>query len=418
MTDVEPSSGVSAPRRVRAWLARHTLIADVLFAASIVLVTASLWLISWVASTQSGIKPLALGDLALLAVGCAPIALRRYRLWWSVLAVMGFAFLSVELQPIAMSTGFTSAIITYTAAAYRPMKRAVLFSGGIWMATTVATFLPGYDDLTLLVLAVSLLVTYVFLSLSFAVGRVVHTRRVNFHELQERARLAEENQAVQVAQAVDDERRRIARELHDVVAHHISVMNVMATGARRTLTKDPRRADEALATIETTGRSTLREMRRLLDVLRTSDVDENEDEMTPQPSLEAVHELVAQIRDAGLPIDLTISGHQRALDPGIALTVFRIVQECLTNTLKHAGQAKAAVLITFGHEDLSIEVTDNGLGPTTLAANPSRVGHGLVGMRERVALYGGRLRTGPRPGGGFRVYAQIPIDDSSSGGMA
>ena len=248
--------------------------------------------------------------------------------------------------------------------------------------------------------------TQVLLTLvCFFVGRTVHARRASTRALEERARVAEENQRSLADQAVADERRRIARELHDVVAHHVSVMGVLATGARRVLSRDPDGADGALHTIEETSRTTLRELRRLLDVLRTD--AEPAAELSPQPGLAGIEALVEQVREAGLPVSLRVDGTPGPLDPGVALTIFRIVQEALTNALKHAGTATAQVRLSFGIYWLIVEVFDTGRGPVPDAG---RLGHGLVGMRERVALYGGTLRTGPRPGGGYRVYAKLPME--------
>jgi signal transduction histidine kinase len=241
----------------------------------------------------------------------------------------------------------------------------------------------------------------------FFIGRTVYTRRAYIDALEERASTAEQNREAAAREAVLEERRRIARELHDVVAHHISVMGVLATGARRTLGRDPAAADEALSTIEATGRATLREMRRLLDVLRRD--DETDASLQPQPGVAGLEALIAQVRDAGLTVHLTVLGQPRPLDPGIDLTIFRIVQEGLTNALKHAGPASAEVRVEFRHDRLLLDVEDDGRGQRTENAN-GHTGHGLVGMRERVSLYGGTLRTGPRRGGGYSVAASIPLD--------
>jgi signal transduction histidine kinase len=238
----------------------------------------------------------------------------------------------------------------------------------------------------------------------------VHHRRAYIAALEGRASDAERNQRALAAQAVADERRRIARELHDMVAHHVSVMGVLATGSRRTLHRDPAAADEALATIEETGRTALRELRRLLDVLRTD--QEPADDLTPQPGLAHLPALVEQVREAGLPVTLRMDGEPGALDPGVALTIYRIVQEALTNALKHAGSATAEVRLDIGTYWLTLEICDTGRGPR-LSSGP--IGHGLLGMRERVMLYGGSLRTGPRPGGGFRVSARLPVDALDGG---
>jgi len=244
---------------------------------------------------------------------------------------------------------------------------------------------------------------------SFFVGRTAYNRRAYTTSLEARARTAEENQQVLAERAVADERRRIARELHDVVAHHVSVMGVLAAGARRVLTREPDAADEALRTIEQTGRATLREMRLMLSVLRTD--AEQDVELAPQPGLAGIEAVVEQVREAGLPVTLRVIGEPGRLDPGVALTVHRIVQEALTNTLKHAGDAAAGVRLEIGHQWVELEVFDTGRGPG-LAAR--QVGHGLLGMRERAALYGGILYTGPRPGGGFRVYARIPVEQQDA----
>ncbi|UWZ49889.1 sensor histidine kinase [Dactylosporangium matsuzakiense] len=239
----------------------------------------------------------------------------------------------------------------------------------------------------------------------FTVGRTVATRRAYIAALEDRARTAENTQAALTEKAVAEERRRIARELHDVVAHHVSVMGVLATGSRRMLGRDPAAADEALATIEETGRTALREMRRLLSVLRTA--TEPAGELAPQPGLGGIEGLVEQIREAGLPASLHVSGEPGILDPGVSLTLYRIVQEALTNALKHAGAATVEVRLQFTPADVTVEICDTGRGPQLGTA---AVGHGLLGMRERVMLYGGTLRTGPRPGGGYRVHARIPIE--------
>ena len=271
---------------------------------------------------------------------------------------------------------------------------------GVRRAAEEAGLTPGFLALYNLLLAL----------VAFFAGRTVHARRTSSQALEERARTAEANQRALAEQAVADERRRIARELHDVVAHHVSVMGVLATGARRVLPRRPEAADEALGTIEDTSRTTLRELRRLLDVLRTD--AEPAADLAPQPNLAGIETLVEQVRDAGLPVLLRVDGEPRGLDPGVALTVYRIAQEALTNALKHAGPARAEVRLRFGVYWLTVEVTDTGRGP---APGRTALGHGLVGMRERVSLYGGTLRTGPRPGGGYRVYAKIPVEQLGGG---
>ncbi|MGW4460689.1 sensor histidine kinase [Micromonospora sp. NPDC004704] len=339
---------------------------------------------------------------------CAvPIALHRAWLPAAVaLALTGFAAAVVDgHQPLTAVVAFI--LLTYTTAAGFTLRRAILVATALWVPILVtALALPAARD-QIGVSGGYLLFTNVLIALvCFFVGRTVHARRATIRALEERARVAEENQRSMADQAVADERRRIARELHDVVAHHVSVMSVLATGARRVLPRDPAAADEALDSIAETGRTTLRELRRLLDVLRTDDAEPAAD-LTPQPGLAGLESLVDQVREAGLPVTLRVDGVPAPLEPSLALTVFRIVQEALTNALKHAGTATAQVRLTFGVYWLVVEILDTGRGPSL---DPNLAGHGLVGMRERVALYGGTLRTGPRPGGGFRVYAKVPME--------
>jgi signal transduction histidine kinase len=302
--------------------------------------------------------------------------------------------------------------MTYTAAARLPLLRAVAAAALLWVPPAVfaLTVLDVRRPPLRMLPASYVAFTVLALLVCILIGRTAHHRRAYVAALEERARDVEHRQQALTAQAVADERRRIARELHDVVAHHVSVMGVLATGSRRALHRDPGAADEALATIEETGRTALREMRRLLDVLRTD--QEPAGELAPQPGLAHLAGLVEQVREAGLPVTLTIEGDAGALDSGVALTIYRIVQEALTNALKHAGSATAEVRLDIGAYWLTLEVCDTGRGPRLTGG---RVGHGLLGMRERVMLYGGTLGTGPRPGGGFRVSARIPVDALDGG---
>ncbi|MGP3683806.1 sensor histidine kinase [Streptomyces sp. IBSNAI002] len=215
----------------------------------------------------------------------------------------------------------------------------------------------------------------------------------------------ETNRRLLADRAVADERRRIARELHDIVAHHITTMQLMAGGARANLAHDPEVVREALVTLEGSGRMALREMRQLLDVLRAGDEAE-EAPTAPQPGVADLAGIVDETCRAGLPVELDVRGEERPLPPSVGLTVFRIVQEALTNARKYAGRARASVRLTYGTHGLSVEVSDDGAGA---AAAPAGSGYGLVGMRERVALHGGTLEAGPLAGGGFRVAARLPL---------
>ncbi|MEJ8654345.1 sensor histidine kinase [Streptomyces sp. MS1.AVA.3] len=217
------------------------------------------------------------------------------------------------------------------------------------------------------------------------------------------------NRRLLADRAVADERRRIARELHDIVAHHITTMQLMAGGARSNLAQ-PEVAKEALVTLESSGRLALREMRQLLDVLRAGDEPETAPSL-PQPGVDDLDRLVAESRLAGLPTEFSVSGPQCPLPPTVGLTVFRIAQEALTNTRKYAGDARASVQLTYHQDRVTIEVRDDGGGtpPQEGASMVGSGGYGLIGMRERVALHGGSLTVGPQTDGGFAVRAEVPL---------
>jgi len=206
--------------------------------------------------------------------------------------------------------------------------------------------------------------------------------------------------------AVAEERQRIARELHDVVAHGLVVMVVQAQGARRILDQDPERAREALRAIEQTGQTALEEMRRSLGILREAAASA---ELAPQPTLGDLDGLLDEMRRAGLVVDLRIEGERRALAEGVDRSAYRIVQEALTNTIKHAGLVATRVTVVYGDDDLRLEIVDDGPGPPDAGDGTGEGGHGLVGMRERVRLYGGDLEARRENGHGFVVRARIPL---------
>jgi signal transduction histidine kinase len=230
---------------------------------------------------------------------------------------------------------------------------------------------------------------------------VLLVRRV-LGERERRAQLAERERDVAAREAVVDERARIARELHDAIAHNVSMMVVQAGAERRVLSSREPSTGEVLQTIEEIGRGALTEMRRLVGMLR----DGGDDQLSPQPGLGDLPTLVAQVREAGLPVELTVEGQRQQLPVGIELSAYRIVQEALTNALKHAGEASASVHVRYGDDTLELEIVDDGEGSATPVASG---GHGLVGMRERVALYGGRIDAGRRASGGFHVRVLLPV---------
>lgn len=385
--------------------------ADAALAVAVLTVQLLLW---YTGTSEWGVHTDELGPLW-AAVTIAPVVVRRVWLWPAVGATAIFIAAGAFHEPFWTSQGAALWVLAYTLAVYEPWWRAVLGSALLWLVNDI-TFLAvverGWlrtpDGTELISLSTGMLVNIVIMVVVFLIGRTIRARREAGQALAERAAAAEDGRQAHAEQAVAEERRRIARELHDVVAHHVSVIGVMATGARRMLKIDPDAADQALTTIEQTSRTTLRELRRLLFLLRVE--TESDAQLTPQPGLEGIRALVDQVQEAGLPTTLRVEGDAGELDPSVALTAYRIVQEALTNTLKHAGQAAAEVRLCFVPQLLTIEVFDTGRGPRG-SVTP---GHGLLGMRERVAVCGGTLRTGPRPGGGYRVYAKIPVDAQDS----
>ncbi|WP_432248468.1 sensor histidine kinase [Streptomyces sanyensis] len=248
--------------------------------------------------------------------------------------------------------------------------------------------------------------------LAWVLGDSVRTRRAYFAQLEERATRLEKEREAQAKVAVAAERARIARELHDVVAHNVSVMVVQADGAAYVLDSAPDQAKQALETISGTGRQALAEMRRLLGVLRTGDAPES-GEYVPQPDVGQIEDLVEQVRGAGLTVDFRVEGTPRPLPSGVELTAYRIVQEALTNTRKHGGpEAGASVRLVYFDDGLGLLVEDDGRGASHELYEDGGAdgrGHGLIGMRERVGMVGGTLDAGPRPGGGFRISALLPL---------
>ncbi len=260
-------------------------------------------------------------------------------------------------------------------------------------------------------LVVTVLLTVPFV-LAWVLGDSMRTRRAYWAQLEERAARLEKEREAQSRIAVAAERARIARELHDVVAHNVSVMVVQADGAAYVLDAAPEQTRQALETISGTGRQALAEMRRLLGVLRTGEQPEG-GEYVPQPGVEQLTDLMDQVRSAGLPVDFRTEGEPRELPSSVALTVYRIVQEALTNTRKHGGpDVGATVRLSYRDDDLDLLVEDDGRGAQRELyedGGADGLGHGLIGMRERVGMVGGTLTAGPRPGGGFRVSAVLPL---------
>jgi signal transduction histidine kinase len=266
--------------------------------------------------------------------------------------------------------------------------------GGLFGASLLAGADPGGA------VALALLVTVGGLVIGGALGIL----RFESEVFDERAAQLERERDERAQIAVTEERTRIARELHDVIGHSISVMGVQAGAVRSILRDDQQREREALLAVERTGRQAVGEMRRLIGLLRPDDNGVAD----PTPSLRRVEQLVGEMRDAGLGIGLSVRGDLSVLSPGVDLAGYRIIQEALTNALKHAPAARVEARLCCTQHELDIEVVGNGAGPSRTASGD--VGHGLLGMRERTALYGGELTAGPTPTGGFSVHARIPLD--------
>ncbi|MFE6282351.1 sensor histidine kinase [Streptomyces sp. NPDC057877] len=343
---------------------------------------------------------------------CLVVALRR-RMPERMLvlgAVVGVAQLVLDVA--TLPADFALLVIVYTVAADGP-RWASRFAlvGGLCAAPLAQLRWPQENASPLANLALAILQTVPF-ALAWVLGDSIRTRRAYFAQLEERAARLEREREAQSKVAVAAERARIARELHDVVAHNVSVMVVQADGAAYVLDAAPDQAKKALETISSTGRQALAEMRRLLGVLRTGEHQES-GEYVPQPDVEQIEDLVEQCRGSGLPVDFKIEGTPRPLPSGVELTAYRIVQEALTNTRKHGGpNAGASVRLVYFDDGLGLLVEDDGKGaPHELyeEGGEDGRGHGLIGMRERVGMVGGTLDAGPRPGGGFRISALLPL---------
>ncbi|MEU0624029.1 sensor histidine kinase [Streptomyces rubiginosohelvolus] len=308
---------------------------------------------------------------------------------------------------------FAMLVITYTVATVGERWASRLALIGSLSAAALSQLRweaePGGSWVQVIFVTVIMTVPFV---LAWVLGDSLRTRRAYFDQLEERAARLEREREAQSKVAVAAERARIARELHDVVAHNVSVMVVQADGAAYVMDAAPDQAKQALETISGTGRQALAEMRRLLGVLRTGDAPES-GEYVPQPDVEQIEDLVAQVRQTGLEVDFKVEGTPRPLPSGVELTAYRVVQEALTNTRKHGGpDAGASVRLVYFDDGLGLLIEDDGRGAAHELyedGGADGAGHGMIGMRERVGMVGGTLDAGPRPGGGFRISALLPL---------
>jgi signal transduction histidine kinase len=297
---------------------------------------------------------------------------------------------------------FAFLIMTFSLALYgkgRARTAATLYGAAAFAAINAGQLVVGTDPF-------DVLTAWVFPVIVWLGGWALQRRQTAADQSRRRAEAAEKR-AVDARMAVELERSRIARELHDIVAHSVSVMVLQAGAARQVLATDPQRAENSLGSIERTGRQAIDEMRRLLGILRR---EGDELPTGPPPGLGQLDELSGQLRDAGIHVKVELEGTPRDLPPSVDLSAYRVVQEGVTNVLRHSGAASATVRVRYGPDRLELEVLDDGTAPS---ANGTR-GFGLVGMRERLAVFGGTLDASPRPEGGFALRARIPLQETDT----
>jgi signal transduction histidine kinase len=351
----------------------------------------------------SGPRPVLSAVVALISVG---LALRlRYPLLALVLAMGPFGVHAIfdhflgKGGPNLFEVFLSQVFIVYSTAANTSGRRT--YAGAAIVAALqllgYGPTLPGSFD--------QASGEWVFYAIAWALGKTLRGRALRGDRLEARTAELEAQREGQIQAAITDERARIARELHDIVAHSVSLMVLQAGAARQALDRQPEMAREPLLSVEVTGRNAMSELRRLVAMLRQPG---DEEQLAPQPSLRHLAQLVTQVREAGLVIEVDQSSGQGGIPPGVDLSAYRIAQEALTNVLKHASASHASLKVRCDGAAVEVTVEDDGRGPS---ANSSLVGgHGLIGMRERVSLFGGQFEAGARAGGGFRVYARLPYE--------
>lgn len=387
------------------WWRAHPVVADSLLAGALLATVSTVTFVRRHAEVPEGYRRPDALLAVLLVAAIAPIAARRIAPTPALIVMVAALLATQGLAYAADGIGFGVLAGTYAVAAHarpRPSRRLAVAFGAVlsgWIVVGLLVDAPNAN-------ASEILTTNVVYATAWVLGDNVRRRREHVATLEERARHLEHERALEDRDARARERAAIARELHDVVAHSVTVMVVQASGARRAARRDPTAAIGALEVIEETGRASLAELRRILDVLR----DGESPELVPQPSITRIGELASS--DGALPVEIAMHGSARELRSTVDVSAYRIVQEALTNVRKHAGpRAKASVDIDFGAETLTVRVNDDGRGAMTLVEPRTRPGHGIVGMRERVAVCGGTLHTGPRDGGGWSVTASLPYEE-------
>jgi signal transduction histidine kinase len=384
---------------------------DVLLALSLaVLGQIDLWLVGGSFTQVPGPRAATAPFLLLFTL---PLAWRRRWPFGVLLTVTGAIAaesLIVGRSPEGGEILFPVLIALYSVGAYAERDRAILgFVFGVAAMTVDTIQDPNHEVASLGGVVIASGFFGLFLGgAAWLVGRHVRSRRVHAEQFEQRALHLEREQTEFARAAAEAERVRIARELHDVVAHSVSLMGVQAGAAERVMGRDPEQARDALRSIQATSREAIRELRRLLSVLRTAE----QPELAPQPGLGSLDPLVARAREGGTPVELRIDGEPRRIPTGVELSAYRVVQESLTNVRKHAAGAATRVNVNCLRDriELTVENDTPAVGNPNAEEGGHQRGNGLVGMRERVALYGGDLTVGPRAGGGFAVRATLPIE--------
>ena len=402
MGRVEERGGERAARLVRG-LSEYPIVLDAVLALALVgLGQWELWMTPH-ADTAKHVGHSVVG-VGLAVLVTAPVAIRRR---WSRSA-LGLVLVGAYLQSILSYQDQNTTIFGLLFGVY-----TVALQHSRWFSMPGALLAAGYplsreilinhDDLPQF--AFALVFVAVIMVTAWVIGDMQRRRLRRIATAEQDAEQTRRESDARAMRAAEEERTRIARELHDVVAHSLSVIVVQAGAARTVLDDDRPQVRESLLAMESAGRQTLGEMRRILGVLRKE--DGGRASLAPQPSLEHVSLLVEQFDQAGLPVEVSVEGRTRPLPPKLEVSAYRIVQEALTNTLKHAGPARARVRLGYREDGLEVEVNDDGRGKAAAGGDP---GYGLVGMKERVMLFGGRLEAGPADDRGFRVNAYLPLD--------
>jgi signal transduction histidine kinase len=347
--------------------------------------------------------------VALLLLESLPLALRRRFPLPVVLVVL--AATTVHIAIVApgadLRAGLGVLVALYTAG--ERIERRLSLAILVGILAIVAVQLIAREGLPEVLQG--LIQTELVFTVAWLLGIASRMRGVYTRALEEQTRLLAREREERAKRAVLEERERIARELHDAVTHHVSVIVIQAGGALRTLDRRPDEARSALEAIDTTARQALTDMRRMLGIL--GEADSLDDAATPMPGLDRLGDLIEQVRKAGLTVELSVQGEPRRLDPGLELSAYRIIQEGLTNSLKHAGGGRARVTIRYGTDALELSIDDDGGGAPPGPIEPAHAGRGLVGMRERVAMFRGSFDASPTATG-FRVTAALPLGEGAA----